>query len=64
MENRRVEDVIGEVIIRYQGDLGTLALNINLDLDISKEEMERLQNLVTGINEIIIHDINIKIIEE
>lgn len=64
MENRRVEDVIGEVIIRYQGDLGTLALNINLDLDISKEEMERLQNLVTGINEIIIPAINRKIIEE
>ena len=59
MEDRR-EDVIGEVVIRYQGDYGTLALNINLDLDISDEEMEQLQNLVTSINEIIIPAINKK----
>lgn len=59
-ENKRTEDVIGEVVIRYQGDYGTLALNINLDLDISNEEMEQLQNLVTSINEIIIPAINKK----
>ncbi|MBQ2408231.1 MAG: hypothetical protein II309_02245 [Bacilli bacterium] len=59
-ENKRTEDVIGEVVIRYQGDYGTLALNINLDLDISDEEMEQLQNLVTSINEIIIPAINKK----
>ena len=49
-----------KVVIRYQGDYGTLALNINLDLDISDEEMEQLQNLVTSINEIIIPAINKK----
>lgn len=59
-ENKRTEDVIGEVVIRYQGDYGTLALNINLDLDINDEEMEQLQNLVTSINEIIIPAINKK----
>lgn len=59
-ENKRTEDVIGEVVIRYKGDYGTLALNINLDLDISDEEMEQLQNLVTSINEIIIPAINKK----
>ncbi len=64
MENKRTEDVIGEVVIRYQGDFGTLALNINLDLDISEAEMEQLQNLVTGINEIIIPAINKKMIDK
>ena len=63
-ENKRTEDVIGEVVIRYKGDYGTLGLNINLDLDISDEEMEQLQNLVTSINEIIIPAINKKMTEK
>ncbi len=63
-DNRRVEDVIGEVVVRYKGDYGTLALNLHLDIDVSEEEMEKLQNLVTGINEIIIPAINKKVKEQ
>lgn len=58
---RRMEDVIGEVVIKYgEENMGTLALNIHLDLEISNEEMEELQNLVTKINEIIVPAINRK----
>lgn len=65
MENRRVEDVIGEVVIKYgENNMGTLALNLHLDIEVSEEEMEQLQNLVTSINEIIIPAINKKIREE
>jgi hypothetical protein len=61
---RRMEDVIGEVVIKYgEENMGTLALNIHLDLEISNEEMEELQNLVTKINEIIVPAINRKITE-
>lgn len=62
---RRMEDVIGEVVIIKYGEenMGTLALNIHLDLEISNEEMEELQNLVTKINEIIVPAINRKITE-
>ena len=52
---RRMEDVIGEVVIKYgEENMGTLALNIHLDLEISNEEMEELQKLVTKITEIIV----------
>lgn len=62
---RRMEDVIGEVVIKYgEENMGTLALNIHLDLEISNEEMEELQNLVTKINEIMIPAINRKIKED
>ena len=55
---RRMEDVIGEVVIKYgEENMGTL------DLEISNEEMEELQNLVTKINEIIVPAINRKITE-
>lgn len=61
---RRMEDIIGEVVIKYgEENMGTLALNIHLDLEISNEEMEELQNLVTKINEIIVPAINRKITE-
>ena len=61
---KRMEDVIGEVVIKYgEENMGTLALNIHLDLEISNEEMEELQNLVTKINEIIVPAINRKITE-
>ena len=41
---RRMEYVIGEVVIKYgEENMGTLALNIHLDLEISNEEMEELQ---------------------
>lgn len=61
---RRIEDVIGEVVIRYgENNMGTLALNIHLDLEVSNEEMEELQNLVTKMNEIIVPAINRKITE-
>ncbi len=65
MDNRRVEDVIGEVVIKYgENNMGTLALNLHLDIEVTEEEMERLQNLVTSINEIIIPAINKKIMED
>lgn len=64
MENKKVEDVIGEVVIKYEGEMGTLALNLHLDIEVSDEEMDKLQNLVTSINDIIIPAINKKVREK
>ena len=58
-ENIKQEDKIGNVVIKYnENNMGSLALNIDLDLDLTIEEINELQNLITELNEIIIPSIN------
>ena len=54
-----MEDVkIGDLLIRYKDNYGTLAMDFFLDIDIKEEDMKRLSDLLTQMNDIIIPKIN------
>ena len=54
-----MEDVkIGDLLIRYKDNYGTLAMDFFLDIDIEEEDMKRLSDLLTQMNDIIIPKIN------
>lgn len=56
-----MEDVkIGDLLIRYKDDFGTLAMDFYLDLDMKEEELQELSNLLTKMNDILIPKINEK----
>lgn len=56
-----MEDVkIGDLLIRYKDNFGTLAMDFYLDLDMKEEELQELSNLLTKMNDIIIPKINEK----
>ena len=54
-----MEDVkIGDILIRYKDNYGTLAMDFFLDINIEEEDMKRLSDLLTQMNDIIIPKIN------
>lgn len=54
-----MEDVkIGDILIRYKDNYGTLAMDFFLDIDMKEEDMKRLSDLLTQMNDIIIPKIN------
>ena len=54
-----MEDVkIGDLIIRYKDNYGTLAMDFFLDINMEEEDMKRLSDLLTQMNDIIIPKIN------
>lgn len=54
-----MEDVkIGDLLIRYKDNYGTLAMDFFLDINIEEEDMKRLSDLLTQMNDIIIPKIN------
>ena len=54
-----MEDVkIGDLLIRYKDNYGTLAMDFRIDIDMEEEDMKRLSDLLTQMNDIIIPKIN------
>ena len=54
-----MEDVkIGDLLIRYKDNYGTLAMDFFLDINMKEEDMKRLSDLLTQMNDIIIPKIN------
>lgn len=54
-----MEDVkIGDILIRYKDNYGTLAMDFFLDINMEEEDMKRLSDLLTQMNDIIIPKIN------
>lgn len=55
-----MEDVkIGDILIRYNNEgYGTLAMDFRIDVDMKEEDMKRLSDLLTQMNDIIIPKIN------
>ncbi len=54
-----MEDVkIGDLLIRYKDNYGTLAMDFFLDINMEEEDMKRLSDLLTQMNDIIIPKIN------
>lgn len=54
-----MEDVkIGDILIRYKDNYGTLAMDFFLDINMKEEDMKRLSDLLTQMNDIIIPKIN------
>ena len=54
-----MEDVkIGDLLIRYKDNNGTLAMDFFLDINMEEEDMKRLSDLLTQMNDIIIPKIN------
>ena len=50
-----MEDVkIGDILIRYKEGFGTLAMDFRIDVDMKEEDMKRLSDLLTEMNDIII----------
>ena len=54
-----MEDVkIGDILIRYKEGFGTLTMDFRIDVDMKEEDMKRLSDLLTEMNDIIIPKIN------
>ena len=54
-----MEDVkIGDILIRYKDNYGTLAMDFFLDINMEEEDMKRLSDFLTQMNDIIIPKIN------
>ena len=54
-----MEDVkIGDLLIRYKDNYGTLAMDFFLDINMEEEDMKRLSDFLTQMNDIIIPKIN------
>ena len=54
-----MEDVkIGALLISYKDNYGTLAMDFFLDINMEEEDMKRLSDLLTQMNDIIIPKIN------
>ena len=54
-----MEDVkIGDILIRYKDNYGTLAMDFFLDIEVNDEDKKRLSDLLTEMNDIIIPKIN------
>ena len=54
-----MEDIkIGDLLIRYKDNYGTLAMDFFLDINMEEEDMKRLSDLLTQMNDIIIPKIN------
>ena len=53
-----LDGTIQDILIRYKEGFGTLAMDFRIDVDMKEEDMKRLSDLLTQMNDIIIPKIN------
>lgn len=64
-ENKNVDVKLGDIVLRYNEEgQGQLAMDFYLDIDVTEEDVMKLQVALTEMNNVIVPLINKKLDEE